>query len=57
MTFTIEPILIEGPSGDLKDSDMSDGWTMVSKSGGWSAQWEHTLLVTPDGVEILTLPP
>mmetsp|Transcript_51407 Transcript_51407/g.95069 ORF Transcript_51407/g.95069 Transcript_51407/m.95069 type:complete len:317 (-) Transcript_51407:31-981(-) len=57
MTFTIEPVLTEEESGDLVNSDLDDGWTMVSKGRGcWSAQWEHTVLVTADGVEILTLP-
>jgi methionyl aminopeptidase len=34
---------------------MRDGWTVVTKDRGLSAQWEHTLLVTEDGVEVLTL--
>jgi len=52
-TFTIEPILIEGDSAELV-GPLDDGWTYVSKSGGWSAQWEHTLLVTKHGAEVLT---
>mmetsp|Transcript_61741 Transcript_61741/g.130310 ORF Transcript_61741/g.130310 Transcript_61741/m.130310 type:complete len:352 (+) Transcript_61741:80-1135(+) len=56
MTFTIEPILVEGACGAIK-GPLSDNWTIVSQNGGWSAQWEHTVLVTEDGVEILTKPP
>jgi methionyl aminopeptidase len=53
MTFTIEPMLTLG----TYDYTMwSDGWTAVTKDGSWTAQFEHTLLVTEDGAEILTLP-
>jgi len=55
MTFTIEPILIEGGCPTL-DVPKKDGWTIVSKYGHWSAQWEHTVLVTKHGAEILTVP-
>jgi methionyl aminopeptidase len=34
---------------------LPDGWTVVTKDRSLSAQWEHTILVTPDGYEILTL--
>jgi methionyl aminopeptidase len=34
-----------------------DGWTVLTKDRKWSAQFEHTILVTPDGHEILTLRP
>lgn len=50
-TFTIEPILCEGGA---EYAFWSDDWTVVSKDGGRSAQYEHTLLITPDGYEILT---
>ena len=33
---------------------LSDGWTAVTKDRSHSAQWEHTILVTPDGCEVLT---
>ena len=33
-----------------------DGWTVLTADGSWVAQWEHTLAVTDDGAEILTLP-
>lgn len=52
MTFTIEPMLTLG----TYDYDIwPDGWTVVTEDGRRSAQFEHTLLVTDDGVEILTL--
>jgi methionyl aminopeptidase len=53
MTFTIEPMLTLG----TYDYTMwPDGWTAVTRDGSWTAQFEHTLLVTDDGAEILTLP-
>ncbi|MDT9594944.1 type I methionyl aminopeptidase [Nocardioides zeae] len=53
MTFTIEPMLTLGTS-DYRMWD--DGWTAVTRDGSWTAQFEHTVLVTPTGAEILTLP-
>ena len=53
MTFTIEPMITLG----TYDWDMwDDGWTVVTKDRRWTAQFEHTLLVTDSGAEILTLP-
>lgn len=52
MTFTIEPMVNAGKRF-LKV--LPDGWTVVTKDHSLSAQWEHTLLVTETGVEILTL--
>jgi methionyl aminopeptidase len=53
MTFTIEPMLNLGThEWEMWD----DNWTVVTKDGKRSAQFEHTLLVTPDGAEVLTLP-
>ena len=53
MTFTIEPMLTLG----TVDYDLwSDGWTVVTKDRARSAQFEHTILVTDTGAEILTLP-
>jgi methionyl aminopeptidase len=53
MTFTIEPMLTLGTI----DYDIwADGWTVVTKDRKRTAQFEHTLLVTEDGSEILTLP-
>ncbi|HEY8455327.1 MAG TPA: type I methionyl aminopeptidase [Actinopolymorphaceae bacterium] len=54
MTFTIEPMLTLG----THEWDMwEDGWTVLTKDRKWSAQFEHTVLVTPTSAEILTLPP
>ena len=53
MTFTIEPMLTLGTTEwDMWD----DGWTVVTKDHSRSAQFEHTLVVTDSGAEILTLP-
>jgi methionyl aminopeptidase len=52
MTFTIEPMV---NAGKRQISLMKDGWTVVTKDRSLSAQWEHTLLVTESGVEVLTL--
>jgi methionyl aminopeptidase len=52
MTFTIEPMINEGSS---HIEHLDDDWTAVTKDGKLSAQWEHTILVTDKGYEILTL--
>jgi methionyl aminopeptidase len=52
MTFTIEPML---NAGKRHSRVLKDEWTVVTKDKSLSAQWEHTLLVTADGVEVLTL--
>jgi methionyl aminopeptidase len=51
MIFTIEPML---NAGRREIKEMPDGWTIVTKDHSLSAQWEHTVLVTEDGYEILT---
>ena len=51
MTFTIEPMINQG-ARHVKL--LGDGWTVITKDRKPSAQWEHTLLVTADGYEILT---
>ena len=51
MVFTIEPMVNQGKR-DIKA--MADGWTVVTKDRSLSAQWEHTVLVTETGFEILT---
>ena len=51
MTFTIEPMINEGAR---HAKVLPDGWTVVTKDRKLSAQWEHTVAVTADGVEILT---
>ncbi|WP_318523363.1 type I methionyl aminopeptidase [Photobacterium leiognathi] len=53
MCFTIEPMINAGKFGC--ESDGQDGWTVYTVDGKKSAQWEHTLLVTKEGCEILTL--
>lgn len=52
MTFTIEPALSQGTEEIVI---LDDGWTAVTADNGRSAQCEHTVLVTNDGAEILTL--
>lgn len=53
MTFTIEPMItLGGVEYDMWD----DGWTAVTADRRWTAQFEHTLVVTDTGVEVLTLP-
>lgn len=51
MIFTIEPML---NAGRREIKEMPDGWTIVTKDHSLSAQWEHTVLVTPTGYEIMT---
>ena len=53
MTFTIEPMLT---LGDQANHLWRDGWTVVTNDGSRCAQFEHSLVVTPQGAEILTLP-
>ncbi|HRD71070.1 MAG TPA: type I methionyl aminopeptidase [Legionella sp.] len=52
MTFTIEPML---NLGGREIKTLGDGWTVVTRDHKLSAQWEHTILVTKQGFEILTL--
>lgn len=52
MTFTIEPMI---NAGKRFTRLLPDGWTVVTKDHSLSAQWEHTILVTDTGYEILTL--
>jgi len=54
MTFTIEPMVNLG-TYEVHFSK-EDKWTVTTKDGKWSAQFEHTILVTDKGYEILTLP-
>ena len=53
MTFTIEPMLT---LGDYRSTLWSDGWTVVTNDRSRCAQFEHSLVVTDHGAEILTLP-
>lgn len=51
MVFTIEPMINAGRAPVVI---LDDGWTAVTKDGSLSAQWEHTVVVTADGVDVLT---
>ena len=51
--FTVEPMINVGRPGT---KTLSDGWTAVTRDGSLSAQWEHTVVKTKEGIEILTLP-
>ncbi len=53
MTFTIEPMLT---LGTYQHEMWDDGWTAITRDRRWTAQFEHTIVVTSDGAEILTLP-
>ena len=52
MTFTIEPMI---NAGRPEIRQLADGWTVVTKDHSLSAQWEHTVLVTAEGFEVMTL--
>ncbi len=52
MTFTIEPMI---NAGKPAIRELADGWTIVTKDHSLSAQWEHTVLVTDSGFEVLTV--
>ncbi|ALF60934.1 type I methionyl aminopeptidase [Psychrobacter urativorans] len=52
MTFTIEPMINQGKA---KVKVKKDGWTVITNDKKLSAQWEHTIAVTSDGYEVLTL--
>ena len=54
MTFTVEPMV---NAGARHTRLLPDGWTVVTKDRSLSAQWEHTILVTDDGVDVLTCVP
>jgi methionyl aminopeptidase len=53
MVFTIEPMLT---LGGIAWNEWDDGWTVVTRDGSMTAQFEHTLVVTESGADILTLP-
>jgi methionyl aminopeptidase len=54
MIFTVEPMI---NAGKPAIRELADGWTIVTKDHSLSAQWEHTVLVTEVGYEVLTLSP
>ena len=51
MTFTIEPMIT---LGGIDWYTWDDDWTVLTKDGSWVAQWEHTIVVTEDGADVLT---
>jgi methionyl aminopeptidase len=51
--FAVEPMVCAGGEDTMV---LDDGWTVVTLDGSWAAHWEHTVAVTDDGPEILTLP-
>jgi methionyl aminopeptidase len=53
MTFTVEPMIALGTGDHVV---WPDGWTAVTRDHRRAAQFEHTVLVTDDGVEVLTVP-
>jgi methionyl aminopeptidase len=53
MTFTIEPMVT---LGGIEWDQWDDGWTVTTRDKSWTAQFEHTLVVTDDGAEVLTIP-
>jgi methionyl aminopeptidase len=53
MTFAIEPMV---NMGNYRTKTLSDGWTIVTADGSPSAHFEHTVLTTDEGPEILTVP-
>jgi methionyl aminopeptidase len=52
LIFTIEPMI---NAGKREIRQLADGWTVVTRDHSLSAQWEHTVLVTESGVEVLTI--
>jgi len=52
MIFTVEPMI---NAGRREIRELADGWTIVTKDHSLSAQWEHTVLVTETGFEVLTV--
>jgi methionyl aminopeptidase len=54
MIFTVEPMI---NAGRAAIRELADGWTIVTKDHSLSAQWEHTVLVTADGYELMTVSP
>jgi len=53
MVFTVEPMLV---AGSQENHEWDDGWTVVTNDGSWVAQFEHTIVVTATGPEVLTTP-
>ena len=53
MAICIEPMF---NLGGEETAVLDDGWTVVTADGSWSCHWEHTVALTPDGVQVLTVP-
>jgi methionyl aminopeptidase len=53
MALAVEPMLT---AGDPETKELADGWTVVTADGGRAVHWEHSVAVTEDGPEVLTLP-
>jgi methionyl aminopeptidase len=53
MVFTIEPIITEGRA--VSGKTWKDGWTVPTKDASWSVQFEHMVLITEHGYELLTV--
>ena len=53
LALAVEPMLT---AGDAETHELDDGWTVVTCDGQLSAQFEHTIVITDDGNEILTIP-
>ena len=62
MTLTGSPVFGESPNRLERDQGrsetrvLSDGWSVLTADGSLSAHWEHTIAITPDGPQVLTLP-
>ena len=52
MMFTIEPMINQGDYGVFVDAD--NDWTAITEDGSLSSQWEHMILVTEDGIELIS---
>lgn len=53
MVLAVEPMVV---AGDPEVMESDDGWTVVTRDGGRAVHWEHSIAITDDGPEILTLP-
>ena len=53
MTLAIEPMLT---AGTWRTKPQADGWTVKTADGKLAAHWEHTIAITEDGAQVLTLP-
>ena len=56
MTIAIEPMITMTKAGAKTYTDRKNGWTVITKDHSFAAHWEHTVAITDDGCEVLTLP-